>query len=144
MWYPRDVYTVLFDPLPFSAHSITQLFAAAENTLILLVVLSSLPRLRFLPRVCMQRPYVFMALIYSVIFVFAFAALGNLGLITRERTLLLPFLFIVLAFPVAIRERLPTRGSGEGHRAAPSRRVRGCARPTEPRIPWMPPSPRPP
>ena len=49
----------------------------------------------------MQRPYVFTALFYSVVFVFAFAALGNLGLITRERTLLLPFLFIVLAFPMA-------------------------------------------
>ncbi len=99
--YPRDVYTVLFDPLPFSAHSVTQLIAAAENILILLVILSSLPRLRFLPRVCAQRPYVFTALFYSLVFLYTFAALGNLGLITRERTLLLPFLFIVLAFPVA-------------------------------------------
>ncbi|HTU37559.1 MAG TPA: hypothetical protein VMF35_06045 [Acidimicrobiales bacterium] len=101
LWYPRDVYTILFDPLPFSAHSVTQLFAGGENTLILVVVLVSLPRLRYLPRLCLQRPYVFTALFYSVVFVFAFAALGNLGLITRERTLLLPFLFVVLAFPVA-------------------------------------------
>lgn len=101
VWYPRDAYTVLFDPLPFSAHSVTQLVAAGENTLILLLILSSLPRLRFLPRLCLQRPYVFMALFYSAVFVFAFAALGNLGLITRERTLLLPFLFVILAFPVA-------------------------------------------
>ncbi len=101
LWYPRDVYTVLFDPLPFSAHSITQLIAAGENILILLVILFAIPRLRYLPRVCLQRPYVFSALFYSVIFMFAFAALGNLGLITRERTLLLPFLFVVLAFPVA-------------------------------------------
>jgi hypothetical protein len=101
LWYPRDAYTVLFDPLPFTAHSITELFAAGENTLILLVVLASFPRLRYLPRLCLQRPYVFTALFYSIIFIFAFAALGNLGLITRERTLLLPFLFIVLAFPIA-------------------------------------------
>lgn len=99
--YPRDIYTVLFDPLPFSAHSVTQLFAAVENTLILFVVLWSLPRLRRLPRVCQQRPYVLMAVFYSGVFVFTFAALGNLGLITRERTLLLPFLFVVLAFPMA-------------------------------------------
>ena len=101
LWYPRDAYTVLFDPLPFTADSITELFAAGENTLILLVVLASFPRLRYLPRLCLQRPYVFTALFYSIIFIFAFAALGNLGLITRERTLLLPFLFIVLAFPIA-------------------------------------------
>lgn len=101
LWYPRDIYTVLLDPLPFSAHSVTQLFAAGENALILLVVLWSLPRLRRLPRVCLHRPYVFSALFYSAVFVFTFAALGNLGLITRERTLLLPFLFVVLAFPMA-------------------------------------------
>ena len=101
LWYPRDVYSVLFDPLPFTAHSVTQLFAAFENTLILFVVLISLPRLRRLPRVCLHTPYVFSALFYSGVFVFAFAALGNLGLITRERTLLLPFLFVVLAFPMA-------------------------------------------
>jgi hypothetical protein len=128
LWYPRDAYTVLFDPLPFTAHSITQLFAAAENTLILLVVVSSFSRLRFLPRVCMQRPYVFTALIYSVIFVFAFAALGNLGLITRERTLLLPFLFIVLAFPVANPGEAPypwqrRRSQSRAEPARPGRRA---------------------
>jgi hypothetical protein len=102
LWYPRDVYTVLFDPLPFSAHNLTQLFAALENTLILVVIVFSLaPRLRSLPRVCLERPYVVMCLFYSAVFLYAFAALGNLGLITRERTLVLPFLFVVLAFPIA-------------------------------------------
>ncbi len=104
LWYPRDVYTVLFDPLPYSAHSVTQVFAALENTLILVVsVISLVPRLRYLPRVCAERPYVLMCLVYSAIFLYAFAALGNLGLITRERTLLLPFLFVVIAFPIARR-----------------------------------------
>ena len=102
LWYPRDIYTVLFDPLPFSAHNLTQFAAALENILILLVILFSLvSRLRHLPRVCMERPYVLMCLFYSAIFLYAFAALGNLGLITRERTLLLPILFVVFAFPIA-------------------------------------------
>jgi hypothetical protein len=102
LWYPRDIYTLLFDPSPFTAHSLTQVFAAAENTLIgLVIVFSLIPRLRYLPRVCLQRPYVLAALFYSAVFLYIFAALGNLGLITRERTLLLPLLFVVLAFPVA-------------------------------------------
>lgn len=100
--YPRDVYTVLFDPLPFTAHGLTQFLAAGENILILVVIVFSLiPRLRVLPRVCLERPYVFTTLFYCLVFLYAFAALGNLGLITRERTLMLPFLFVVLAFPVA-------------------------------------------
>ena len=29
LYFPRDVFAVLFDPLPIQAHSITQLAAAA-------------------------------------------------------------------------------------------------------------------
>lgn len=107
IWYPRDVYTVLFDPLPVSAHSITQLFAALENTLVLVVVLLSLPRLRHLVRCSIYRPYVLAAFFYTAVFLYAFAALGNLGLIARERTLLLPFLFVLFAIPLAPKGELP-------------------------------------
>ncbi len=101
LYYPRDVYTVLFDPLPFQARSVTQLVAALENTLILVVILMSFRQLRCLFRIIFLRPYVLVALLYSLVFMYAFAALGNLGLITRERTLLLPLLFVLLAIPVA-------------------------------------------
>jgi hypothetical protein len=99
--YPRDVYTVLFDPFWFNAGSKTQIIQSVENTLIFGVLVYSFSRLRYLFRVCVQRPYVLMCLVYTILFLYAFAALGNLGLITRERTLVLPFLFALLAFPVA-------------------------------------------
>ena len=107
LYYLRDVYTVLFDPLPFLAHSVTQLAAAAENTLILVVIVLSFRQLRCLFRVSLQRPYVFVCLVYSLVFMYAFAALGNLGLITRERTLLLPFLFVLLSVPLAPEGQYP-------------------------------------
>ena len=40
-----------------------------------------------------------MCLVYSVGFIYTFAALGNLGLIERERTLLLPFLLVLVCIP---------------------------------------------
>jgi hypothetical protein len=101
LYFPRDVYTVLFDPFWFNARSITQITASIENTLIFAAIVYSLRRLRYLFRVCAQRPYVLMCLFYCVGWFYAFAALGNLGLITRERTLVLPMLFAVLAIPVA-------------------------------------------
>ena len=107
LYYPRDVYTVLFDPLWFNARSVTQIIASIENTLIIAVFIYSLRRLRYLFRVCAQRPYVLVALIYCLGFFYAFAALGNLGLITRERTLVLPLLFAVFAIPVARRGERP-------------------------------------
>jgi hypothetical protein len=107
LYYPRDIYTVLFDPLPIKAHSVTQLIAAAENTLILVAIFLSLRQLRCLIRVSLQRPYVLVCALYSLVYLYAFAALGNLGLITRERTLLLPFFFVLLAVPLAPEGQYP-------------------------------------
>ena len=73
-----------------------------------------------------------MCAVYSLVFLYAFAALGNLGLITRERTLLLPFLFVLPAIPLAPegeypypwqlarRLRRPVSESGRATPAAPS------------------------
>ena len=105
--YPRDVYTVLFDPLPITAGSVTQLFAAAENTVILVLVLTSLRRLRLVFRAGRERPYVILCTLYTLGFIYAFAALGNLGLITRERTLMLPYLLVLLAIPVTPKGEPP-------------------------------------
>jgi hypothetical protein len=98
--FPRDIYTVLFDPLPVTARSITQVLASGENTVVLILFLTSLRRLRLIFRVGRERPYVILCIIYSLAFIYAFAALGNLGLITRERTLLFPLLLVLLAVPL--------------------------------------------
>jgi hypothetical protein len=97
--WPIDAYTVLFDPLPFNAHGSGEYAAAFENLVILGVVLASFRQLRILPRTAFARPYVMMCIVYSILFVYAFAALGNLGLIYRERVMLLPFFMVPLAIP---------------------------------------------
>jgi hypothetical protein len=120
--YPRDVYEVLFNPLPVTAHSGTQLIAALENTVVLVLILKSLRNLRAVPRVMLNRPYVMMCLIYSAAFLYAFAALGNSGLIIRERTLLFPFLLVLLCVPVSPKGE-PKRFAWE-HRRATRRQKR--------------------
>jgi hypothetical protein len=97
--YPRDVYEVMFNPLPFNFHGKGELVAAIENTILLIVLLRSFRQLRIVPRVSVARPYVMMCLVYSVGWIYVFAALGNLGLIERERTLMLPFLLVLLCIP---------------------------------------------
>jgi hypothetical protein len=108
LWYPRDVYTVMFDPLPFTAHGKSELVAGLENTVLVILILGSLRQLRCVVRACRVRPYVLLCVVYSALFMYAFAALGNLGLIYRERTLLLPFLLVLLSIPVT-RKNLPPR-----------------------------------
>jgi hypothetical protein len=105
--YPRDVYTVLFDPLPITARSATQFVAAMENTIIVVLILTSLRRLRVTWPAARARPYVMLCLVYSLAFLYVFAALGNLGLIERERTLLFPFLLVLLAIPISPKGEPP-------------------------------------
>jgi hypothetical protein len=117
--YPHDVYVVLFDPT-VNAHGNTQRVAAAENLVIIILILSSLKRLRYVFRVAFMRPYVLLCLMYSVAFPYAFAALANLGLIDRERVLLLPFLLVLLAIPVSPKgapKTLPWELSGRVRRS---------------------------
>jgi hypothetical protein len=97
--WPIDAYTVLFDPLPINAHGSGEYAAAVENAVILGIVVASWRQLRIMPRAAFARAYVMMCLVYSIVFVYAFAALGNLGLIYRERVMLLPFLMVLFAIP---------------------------------------------
>ena len=133
--YPRDVYVVLFDPLPITAHGASQYVDAFENLLIVGLILISLRNLRMVPRAAFARAYVMMCLVYSAIFLYTFAALGNLGLITRERTLLFPFLFVLLAIPRTPKGQPPryewevTRRQRRIMRAAARRAARPRRRP---------------
>jgi hypothetical protein len=105
--WPVDLYEVLFNPLPFNAHGTSEYLAAIENTVIVGVIIASYRQLRILPRTAFARPYVMMCLVYSAGFVYAFAALGNLGLIYRERVMLLPFLMVLFAIPRTPKGRPP-------------------------------------
>src|SRR5579862_2390410 len=103
--YPQDIYSVLFLPQLFNAHGAGQRVAAVENTVIVVLILTSVRRLRYLPRVALMRPYVMVAFLDLLGFCYAFAALSNLGLIDRERVLVLPFLLVLLAIPVSPRRQ---------------------------------------
>ena len=127
--YPKDIYTVIFDPLPFNAHGSTQKVAAFENTVIIVLILVSLRRIRKIPRAAFNRPYVLMCLLYSIAFPYAFAALNNLGLIDRERVLFLPFLLVLFCIPVSPKGSPPEFSweHSEGKRKRKqTRRAGGC------------------
>ncbi len=107
IFFPKDVYVVLFDPLPINAHGGGEWLDAVENTLVVAVVFASYRHLRILPRAALSRPYVIMCAAYTGAFAYSFAALGNLGLITREATVLLPFFLVLLCVPRGPRHRPP-------------------------------------
>ena len=105
--YPKDIYTVLFDPLPITAHGKSQWISALEDSVLLVVLLYSLRQLWYVPRVALARPYVALCLFFTGAFLYAFASLSNLGLISRERTVMLPFFLVLLCIPRGPAHRPP-------------------------------------
>jgi hypothetical protein len=124
--YPKDVYTVLFVPLPFDAHGGGGYISALENTVLLGVILTSLRQLRLVPRVALARTYVTMCVVFTAAFLYSFAALSNAGLIIRERTVMLPFLLVLVCIPRGPRFR-PPRYEWELPRRARLQRRRALA-----------------
>jgi hypothetical protein len=104
LYFPVDVYLVLFKPLPFEVASSTQAFAAVENLTIIGLIAWSWRSLASVPGRLRESPFIVMCL---------FSALGNVGLLARERTLLFPFLFVLFALP----DRPPRRRAGGSQRS---------------------------
>lgn len=100
--------TVLYRPFPTEAGNLTSILAATEAALLLLLTVASWRRLRSLPRRMGSMPYVALAVVFGVLFVVAFSAIGNFGILARQRTQVLPFLAVWLSLPAPPRRlRLP-------------------------------------
>jgi hypothetical protein len=104
---PWAIVTVLFRPFLFEAGNLAGLVTALEGTVLLALFLWNLPRLARLPSLMVSRPYVGYAVIYTLVFIFAFSAISNFGILARQRTQLFPIVVVVLSVPIqtSIRTR---------------------------------------
>ena len=66
LYFPKDVYVVLFDPLPFSAHGSGEMFQAIQNTVLVGMLFLGLRSLRIFPRAAFSRPFLIMCLVYVI------------------------------------------------------------------------------
>jgi hypothetical protein len=92
--------TVLFRPFPFEVRNAQAMLTSLEGLALLVIVGRSLRRLVRLPRELLRAPYLALAVVYGLAFIYAFASLGNFGILARERSQLLPMLFVTLCLPV--------------------------------------------
>jgi hypothetical protein len=109
--YPQAFVTVLFRPFLWEAGNAQAVVAAIEGTVLLLLFVTSLPRLTKLPRYIVTTPYIAFVVAYTAMFVYAFSAVGNFGIITRQRTQVLPLVLVLIAIPLVRRTAPPTRGT---------------------------------
>ncbi|HLJ08028.1 MAG TPA: hypothetical protein VKX24_05795 [Acidimicrobiia bacterium] len=101
------VATVLFRPFPFEVRNAQSLLASLEGLSLLGLCVLAFRRLARLPAEGSRRPYLIFALVYTLAFIYAFSALGNFGILARERSQLLPVLFVLLCIPRPGAQRMP-------------------------------------
>jgi hypothetical protein len=95
--FPIAVITVLFRPFPFETGGVGGLIASAEGVCLMGIVAVSWRRLRTIPGRLFRQPYLMMSLVFTLLFIFAFASFSNFGILTRERTQVFPFFLVLLS-----------------------------------------------
>ncbi len=107
--WPYAVARTLTRPLPMEARGIAQLVSAAEMSALFLLYAVSWKRIRNLPYALIRNPYVVFVMLTLFLSALAFSVFANLGLLARQRSLVVPFLVLVPCLPVTI-ERLRRPG----------------------------------
>jgi hypothetical protein len=95
---PGAIGTVLLRPFPHETHNAESFFTSLEGFVLLALIITSFGRLKQLPRALIREPYVAYSLAAMVLFCFLFSYVANFGILARQRTQVLPFLFVLLAF----------------------------------------------
>jgi hypothetical protein len=123
--WPYATFRTITRPLLTEARGLATLLPALEMTALLFVGIFSWRRIANAPKLMLTTPYVVFALLCVVTFGVAFASIGNLGILTRQRSLILPLVLLFWCLPpiVFASERArtalaSTQGMPAGARAA--------------------------
>lgn len=111
------VVTILFRPFPWEAGNVQMLGQSLEGLLLLALTVRAWPRLRRLPKLARQAPYLLFAVAFVAVFILAFAGFGNFGILARQRVLMLPFFLVLLALPATDQSLDPASTEWEFTRA---------------------------
>lgn len=105
---PLAFVTVLFRPFPTEAPNVQALASAAEGTFLLVLFLASWGRFSGSWGRLRQQPYLAVAIVTTLTFVYALSGYSNFGLLARQRVQVFPFLLVLLALPRPRNRMVPT------------------------------------
>jgi len=97
--YPVAIVRTLTRPLLIEAASVAELLPALEMTALLMLAMVSWRRVVNLPVMMLRAPYLVLAVVVLVMFGIAFTSVGNLALLTRQRSLVMPLLLLPCCLP---------------------------------------------
>lgn len=92
------VPTVLLRPFPWETRSVFALLSALEGTLLLLLIIFRRRSIRVAISDTFRNAFLPFVFTYIIIFAFFFSAIGNFGIIARQRVQVLPFVFVLVSY----------------------------------------------
>ncbi len=110
---PWGFVTVLFRPFPFEADSLPTLITSLEGLVLASLLLAAAPRAMAAMRHLRNEAYIGYAVTFTIVFVYLFSALGNFGILARQRSMTLPLVLVLVALPT-VRERVRQTRLGHG------------------------------
>jgi hypothetical protein len=111
--YPLAVITVLFRPLPGEVSGASGAISSLEGASILFITGRCLWRGRGHLRRVVRNHYALFSLVVVLVYCYVFASIENFGIIARQRSLVLPFLFVVLATITATTVTRPSTATAD-------------------------------
>ncbi|HEY5664584.1 MAG TPA: hypothetical protein VIS05_11170 [Ilumatobacter sp.] len=115
--WPFAAARTLTRPVLLEARGLAGLLPALEMTCLLTTALVGWRRTLNVPRLVVTTPYLVFAAVVVLTFGVTFANVGNLGILVRQRSLVLPLLVLLWAVPPLTGRS----GSGHGRRPASTR-----------------------
>lgn len=102
--WPFAIVRTLTRPLPFEVHSAFQMLSALEMAALVGLCLTSWRRIGHLPRVALRVPYITFAVFTTFAAGLAYSSFANLGVLTRQKSLVLPLLLLLPCLPTRSRQ----------------------------------------
>lgn len=96
---PPATVTVLFRPFPWEAHNGPAMGTSIEGVFLMWLTWRSRRRLLNIPRFMRREPYVAYCIGYLFVFIFAFSAFSNFGILARQRAQVMPAFLVMLCLP---------------------------------------------
>jgi len=111
--FPAGFVTVLFRPFPHEAGSLAMLVTSMEALVLALLIVGAVPRLVSAMGQVRADAYPAYAVAFTIVFVYLFSAMGNFGILARQRTMVLPLVLVIVGLPTA-KERVRQRRMDPG------------------------------
>lgn len=109
--YPFAVVTVLFRPFVWETTSPIALISAVEGAVLAGLVAFAVPGVIAAFGTVMQRGQLLLSVAFAGVFIFLFSAIGNFGILSRQRAQVIPFVLLLVAVGIGLERRgaLPHR-----------------------------------